>query len=327
MARELHTLNEVETELVNEFVEGGIAETPEEALQLLIDAGEIADVESNGGSSSYIPEGFMELKFNSGHQKAGFTVANRQAKKEKNKDFNFESGVYYYGTKLVKDKDTGLINFADSSMGDNVGDNPEIIITGIQYGGSRYVPNAKDNVSTTFAPNMFEQSQKDMIDFNSKKSFYQIRQELFKEFEVDPKKYETRKNIPDNKKVSFEAHIFGLVNVEGTWKPFMMTEKVKSNDRDFLYDFNEEVKGKQKSKLIAKINVEEDLEGNFIKKAVFDRDIDLDEYKETFSKSVMNNMKVVSKFLAEQKENLKGNTGASEEEPKEEVEDENIDWE
>jgi len=57
MARELHTLNEVETELVNEFVEGGIAETAEEALQLLIDAGEITDTESNNGGSSYIPEG------------------------------------------------------------------------------------------------------------------------------------------------------------------------------------------------------------------------------------------------------------------------------
>ena len=38
-------------------------------------------------------------------------------------------------------------------------------------------------------------------------------------------------------------------------------------------------------------------------------------------------MKAVSKFLAEQKENLKGSTVTSEEEPKEEVEDENIDWE
>jgi len=323
MARQLHTLTEEETQLVQEFVEGGIAETSEDALQLLIDAGEISDAESNGGGSSYIPEGFMELKFNSGHQKASFTVANRQAKKEKNTDFNFESGMYYYGTRLVKDKDTGTINFAESSLGDNVGENPEIVITGIQYGGSRFVPSAKDNVSTTFAPNMFEQSQKAMIDFNSKKSFFQIRQELFKEFEVDPKKYETRKNIPDNKKVSFEAHIFGLVNVEGEWKPFMMTEKVKSNDRDFLYDFNEDVKGKQKSKLVAKIEVEEDAEGNLIKKAIFDRDIELAEYKETFSNLVMSNMKAVSKFLAEQKESVKT---SSKEEP-EETEDENIEWE
>lgn len=324
MARALHTLNEEETNLVNEFVEGGIADTPEEALQLLIDAGEIVDAESNGGASTYIPEGFLELKFNSGHQKAGFTVANRQAKKEKNKDFNFESGVYYYGTKLVKDKDAGLINFSESSVGANLGDNPEIVITGIQYGGTRYVPNAKDNVSTTFAPNMFTDSQKNMIDFISKKSFYQIRQELFAEFEVDTKKPETRKNIPDNKKVSFEAHIFGLVNVEGEWKPFMMTEKVKSNDRDFLYDFNESVKGKQKSRLIAKIEVEEDAEGNFIKKAVFDTDISVEDYKEQFSKLVMQNMKVVSKFLAEQKEAVKGST--SETETTKEEEDEQIDW-
>lgn len=322
MARQLHTLNEEETNLVNEFVEGGIAETAEEALQLLIDAGEITDTESNGGGSSFIPDGYEVLKFNSGHQKAGFTVANRQAKKEKNKDFNFESGVYYYGTKLVKDKETGAINFAESSLGVNVGDNPEIVITGVQYGGTRYVPNAKDNVSTTFAPNMYTEGQKNMIDMNSKKSFYVIRQELFTEFEVDTKRPETRKNIPDNKKVSFEAHIFGLVNAEGEWKPFMMSEKVKSNDRDFLYDFNESVKSKTKSRLVAKIEVEEDAEGNFIKKAVFDRDIEPTEYKETFSKLVMQNMKSLSKFLAEQKEAVKGNK----QEPKEEEpEDEDLD--
>lgn len=322
MARQLHTLNEEETNLVNEFVEGGIAETAEEALQLLIDAGEISDTEANGGGSSFIPEGYEVLKFNSGHQKAGFTVANRQAKKEKNKDFNFESGVYYYGTKLVKDKETGAINFSESSVGVNLGDNPEIVITGVQYGGTRYVPNAKDNVSTTFAPNMFTAGQQNMIDINSKKSFYDIRQELFAEYEVDPKKPETRKNIPDNKKVSFGAYIFGLVNVEGEWKPFMMSEKVKSNDRDFLYDFNESIKSKTKSRLIAKIEVEEDLEGNFIKKAVFDRDIEPAEYKETFSKLVMQNMKSLSKFLAEQKEAVKGN---KQEAKDEEPEDEDLD--
>ena len=323
MARQLHTLNAEETALVNEFVEGGIADSAEEALQLLIDAGEITDTENNGGGSSFIPEGFEVLKFNSGHQKAGFTVASRQAKKEKNKEFEFESGVYYYGTKLVKDKDTGAINFAESSVGDNLGDSPQIIITGIQYGGTRYVPNAKDNVSTTFAPNMFVEGQKSMIDFNSKKSFYQLRQELFAEFDVDTKKPETRKNIPDNKKMHFEAHIFGLVNVNGEWKPFMMSEKVKSNDRDFLYDFNEAVKSKQKSKVIAKITVEEDGEGNFIKKAVFERDIDQKEYTETFSKLVMQNMKGVSKFLAEQKEGIKSSKTSQEEA---EVEEE-IEWE
>ena len=319
MARQLHTLTEEETNLVNEFVEGGIAETAEEALQLLIDAGEITDTESNGGGSSYIPEGYEVLKFNSGHQKAGFTVANRQAKKEKNKDFNFESGVYYYGTKLVKDKETGAIDFSESSVGHNLGDNPEIVITGVQYGGTRYVPNAKDNVSTTFAPNMFTVGQQSMIDMNSKKSFYDIRQELFTEFEVDPKKPETRKNIPDNKKVSFESHIFGLVNVEGDWKPFMMSEKVKSNARDFLYEFNESVKSKTKSRLIAKIEVEEDAEGNFIKKAVLSRDIEPTEYKETFSKLVMQNMKSLSKFLADQKEAVKGSKQETkEEEPEDE---------
>lgn len=325
MARQLHTLTTEETNLVNEFVEGGIAETLEEALQLLIDAGEISDTELNGGSSSFIPEGFELLKFNSGHQKASFTVANRQAKKEKNKDINFESGVYYYGTKLVKDKDTGAFNFEESSMGENLGANPEIVITGVQYGGTRYVPNAKDNFSTTFAPNMYTEGQKSMIDMNSKKSFYTIRQELYAEFDVDPKKYETRKNIPDNKKVSFEAHIFGLVNVNNEWKPFMMSEKVKSNDRDFLYDFNESIKSKQRSRLVAKIEVEEDMEGNFIKKAVFDRDISVDDYKETFSKLIMQNMKAVSKFLADQKESVKGSSENTNDKDVEE-DDDNIDW-
>jgi len=325
MARELHTLNAEETNLVNEFVEGGIAETPEEALQLLIDAGEITDTESSGGASSFMPEGFLELKFSSGHQRSGFTVANRQAKKEKNKEFVFESGVYYYGTKLVKDKDTGSINFEESLVGENLGDNPEIVITGIQYGGSRYIPNAKDNVSTTFAPNMFTEGQKSMIDFNSKKSFYQIRQDLFTEYEVDPKKPETRKNIPDNRKVSFEAHVFGLVKINDEWKPFMTTEKVKSNDRDFLYDFNEANKGKQKSKIIAKIDVEEDADGNFIKKAVFSEDISAEDYKSTFSKLVMENMKAVSKFLAEQKQGIKANKEDSKDSDTE-TEDEQIDW-
>ena len=58
MARTLDTLNEQETQLVQDFVDM-MGCTEDEALQMLIDAGTISG--TVGGSGSYIPEGFAQL--------------------------------------------------------------------------------------------------------------------------------------------------------------------------------------------------------------------------------------------------------------------------
>ena len=72
MARELHSLNETEMGMVNEYVEAGIASSHEEALKFLLESGMIQD--RVGGGGTYIPEGYAYLKFHNGHQKSKFTI-------------------------------------------------------------------------------------------------------------------------------------------------------------------------------------------------------------------------------------------------------------
>jgi len=331
MARELHTLNEVETELVNEFVEGGIAETAEEALQLLIDAGEIADTESKG--TSYIPEGFEFLKFSSGNSMNPFTIINEEAE-EAGLDNKFKKGHYYYGVKTPKKEDKSY-DFDNFNWGEDVGASPKLVITHILYNGSRFpINNDKvklDGVTSTYEVGMNFSHQKGMIDITSKKSIYALRQEQIKEQGVS--KYADVE--PKEAKIKFKTTVFGLVEVNGEWKPFILIEDQKFEEKDFLYEFNKDTKGKIKSKILATIRLEnaktESGVRYYMKHLIVDRDIEPSEYKETFSKLAMNNMKAVSKFLADQKESINKSISNSSSTPnkessEDEVEDENIDW-
>jgi hypothetical protein len=130
MARELHSLNETEMGMVNEYVEAGIASSHEEALKFLLESGMIQD--RVGGGGTYIPEGYTYLKFHNGHQKSKFTQVDKLAKKAK-KDSPFEVENWYLGAEFPKD-DSGNIILDSVVRGEELGQNPNLVITHILCG-------------------------------------------------------------------------------------------------------------------------------------------------------------------------------------------------
>ena len=178
MARELHSLNETEMGMVNEYVEAGIASSHEEALKFLLESGMIQD--RVGGGGTYIPEGYVYLKFHNGHQKSKFTQVDKLAKKSK-KDSPFEVENWYLGSEFPKD-DSGNILLDSVVKGEELGQNPTIVVTHIMYSGRRFNPvKPNEAVTTTLANGMNNEHQRQMIDLKSKKSLYDIRQEQIKQ--------------------------------------------------------------------------------------------------------------------------------------------------
>jgi len=324
MARALHTLTEEETTLVNEFVEGGLAETHEEALQMLIDANAIQDTEDMGGNASFIPEGFTELKFHSGHQKSAFTKVDKMHKKAKT-DSPFDIENWYLGAKFPKDEDKNII-LNEVNAGYNLGMNPTIVVTHILYKGARFNPaEPSDTVETILGHSMFPSSQEEMIDKKSKKSLAKLRAELFAE-------YGGKDKVPNDKKIKFVAVVYGLAKTEDGWKPFEFDATIGKEEYNSVKTFIEDAQARQNSrnkflssKYLCEIDTQEDPnnDGNYFKIIKIKDELDTELRKE-LNPLIMSNMKAVSKFLAEQKESVKGNK--DKEAPDEETEDENIDW-
>ena len=318
MARELHTLNEEELGLVQDYVDSGIADTQEEALQYLLESGSISGSVSKGGS--FMPEGFVELLFHSGHPKSKFTQVDKLAKKSK-KDSPFETENWYLGSEFPKDED-GNINLDGVKVGDCVGMSPEIIVTHIQYKGIRFNPADKDSaVDTTLQPNMFTASQKEMIDMKSKRSLFDLRAEQVKEAGV--KVYNELKN---EDKIKFQANVFGIVKTEDGWKPFLTKATIGKPEYNMVAEFIEELNSKKKllTNYICKIDTEEDVAnaGNYFKIIKIQSEIDADT-KEEVKSLFRHNAVSISKFLADQKEYVKN--GGTETSTDTENEDE-IDW-
>jgi len=293
--REFHTLNEAELEIVNNYVEMFEC-SEEEGLKFALEAGEISESESSGGGS-FIPEGFKELKFHSGHPKSKFTKVDKMSKKAK-VDTPFETENWYYGAEFPTDDDKNLL-LDKVQKGEELGMCPEMIVTHIQYSGQRFIPDAQDNISTILAPNMFNDSQKQMIDTKSKRSLYELRTELFAE-------YGGKENVPNERKIKFEASIFGLVKTESGWKPFVLKASIGKPEYNTVAKYLEDSKGKVGNTLLCRLNTEEDSssDGNYFKIIEVIEPLDPDTKKET-RPFVMSNMKAVSKFLAEQKESVK----------------------
>ena len=193
MSRELHTLNETEMGMVNEYVESGIASTHEEALKYLIESGMIQA--KTGGAGTYMPEGFEHLKFHNGHTKSKFSQINKKAKK----DAPFEVEKWYLGAKFPKDE-AGNVSLETFEKGMELDTCPELIVTHIMYSGKRFTPSKpKDAVGTTLANGMTNDFQKQMIDFKSKKSMYELRSEQLKTLKLE--KYS---DVPQGIKSSLE---------------------------------------------------------------------------------------------------------------------------
>ena len=324
MARELHSLNETEMGMVNEYVGAGIASSHEEALKFLLESGMIQDRAVGGGI--YIPEGYAYLKFHNGHQKSKFTQVDKLAKKAK-KDSPFEVENWYLGSEFPKD-DSGNIILDSVVKGEELGQNPTIIITHVMYSGKRFNPiKPNEAINTTLANGMNIEHQKQMIDLKSKKSLYDIRQEQLKQFGAE--KYA---DVEKDEKVKFSINVFGLVKTaENGWKKFWLEDTVGKPEFRLEEDFQDEVKKSKKAfwNFLVELSTIEDPNsaGNYNRKLIIKGEIDSDTRKDVLP-LIGEASKSISKFLEEQKAQVsrQGSAGASNQTSNDTLDDEEISW-
>ena len=323
MARELHSLNETEMGMVNEYVEAGIASSHEEALKFLLESGMIQD--RVGGGGTYIPEGYAYLKFHNGHQKSKFTQVDKLAKKAK-KDSPFEVENWYLGAEFPKD-DSGNILLDSVVKGEELGQNPTLVITHIMYSGRRFNPvKPNEAVTTTLANGMNIEHQKQMIDLKSKKSLYDIRQEQLKHFNVE--KYA---EVEKDEKVKFSINVFGLAKTENGWKKFWLEDTVGKPEFRLEEEFQDEVRKSKKAfwNFLVELSTNEDSNsaGNYNRKLIIKGEIDADTRKEVLP-LIGEASKSISKFLEEQKAQVsrQGSRQGSTEASNDTLADEEINW-
>ena len=323
MARELHSLNETEMGMVNEYVEAGIASSHEEALKFLLESGMIQD--RVGGGGTYVPEGYVYLKFHNGHQKSKFTQVDKLAKKAK-KDSPFEVENWYLGSEFPKD-DSGNIILDSVVRGEELGQNPTLVVTHIMYSGRRFNPvKPNEAVNTTLANGMNLEHQKQMIDLKSKKSLYDIRQEQLKQSGVE--KYA---DIEKDEKVKFAINVFGLAKTESGWKKFWLEDTVATPAFRLEEDFLDEVQKSKKASwnFLTELSTIEDANsaGNYNRKLLIKGDLDVDTRKEVLP-LIGEASRSISKFLEDQKVQVssrQGSAGVSNQAQDDLVEEE-IDW-
>ena len=323
MARELHSLNETEMGMVNEYVEAGIASSHEEALKFLLESGMIQD--RVGGGGTYIPEGYAYLKFHNGHQKSKFTQVDKLAKKSK-KDSPFEVENWYLGAEFPKD-DSGNILLDSVVKGEELGQNPTLVVTHIMYSGRRFNPvKPNEAVTTTLANGMNIEHQKQMIDLKSKKSLYDIRQEQLKQYGVE--KYA---EVEKDEKVKFAINIFGLVKTENGWKKFWLEDTVGKPEFRLEEEFQDEVRKSKKASwnFLVELSTIEDPNsaGNYNRKLIIKGEIDADTRAEVLP-LIGEASRAVSKFLEDQKAQVsrQGSAEASNQASNDKLDDEEINW-
>ena len=323
MARELHSLNETEMGMVNEYVEAGIASSHEEALKFLLESGMIQD--RVGGGGTYIPEGYAYLKFHNGHQKSKFTQVDKLAKKSK-KDSPFEIENWYLGAEFPKD-DSGSISLDSVVRGEELGQNPTLVITHIMYSGRRFNPvKPNEAVTTTLANGMNNEHQRQMIDLKSKKSLYDIRQEQLKQFGVE--KYA---DVSEDEKVKFVLNVFGLAKTENGWKKFWLEDTVGKPEFRLEEEFQDEVIKSKKAfwNFLVELSTNEDPNsaGNYNRKLIIKGELDADTRKEVLP-LIGEASRAISKFLEDQKAQVSRQVSAesSNQTSNDKLEDEEINW-
>ena len=323
MARELHSLNETEMGMVNEYVEAGIASSHEEALKFLLESGMIQD--RVGGGGTYIPEGYAYLKFHNGHQKSKFTQVDKLAKKSK-KDSPFEVENWYLGAEFPKD-DSGNILLDSVVKGEELGQNPTLVVTHIMYSGRRFNPvKPNEAVTTTLANGMNIEHQRQMIDLKSKKSLYDIRQEQIKQYGVE--KYA---EVEKDEKVKFAINVFGLAKTENGWKKFWLEDTVGTPAFRLEEEFQDEVRKSKKASwnFLVELSTNEDPNsaGNYNRKLIIKGELDADDRKEVLP-LIGEASRSISKFLEDQKAQVsrQGSAGASNQTSNDTLADEEINW-
>ena len=323
MARELHSLNETEMGMVNEYVEAGIASSHEEALKFLLESGMIQD--RVGGGGTYIPEGYVYLKFHNGHQKSKFTQVDKLAKKAK-KDSPFEVENWYLGAEFPKD-DSGNILLDSVVRGEELGQNPTLVVTHIMYSGRRFNPvKPNEAVTTTLANGMNNEHQRQMIDLKSKKSLYDIRQEQIKQYGVE--KYA---EIEKDEKVKFAINVFGLAKTENGWKKFWLEDTVGKPEFRLEEEFQDEVRKSKKASwnYLTELSTIEDPNsaGNYNRKLIIKGELGADDRKEVLP-LIGEASRSISKFLEDQKAQVSRqvSAGASNQTSNDTLVDEEINW-
>ena len=323
MARELHSLNETEMGMVNEYVEAGIASSHEEALKFLLESGMIQD--RVGGGGTYIPEGYAYLKFHNGHQKSKFTQVDKLAKKSK-KDSPFEVENWYLGAEFPKD-DSGNILLDSVVEGEELGQNPLLVITHIMYSGRRFNPvKPNEAINTTLANGMNIEHQRQMIDLKSKKSLYDIRQEQIKQYGVE--KYA---EIEKDEKVKFAINVFGLAKTENGWKKFWLEDTVGKPEFRLEEEFQDEVRKSKKASwnFLVELSTNEDPNsaGNYNRKLIIKDELSADDRKEVLP-LIGEASRSISKFLEDQKAQVSRqvSAGASNQASNDKLDDEEINW-
>lgn len=323
MARELHTLNETEMGMVNEYVESGIADTHEEALKYLLESGMIQD--RVGGKGVYIPEGYAHLKFHNGHQKSMFSIIDKLSKKAK-VDSPFELENWYLGADADKNED-GTFILESVKKGYELGMNPEIIVTHIMYSGNKFNPSKpKEAVGTTLSNSMNIEHQKQMIDLKSKKSLYTLRQEQLKQFNVE--KYS---DIEPLEKIKFTINVFCLVKTEDGWKKAWIENTVGKPEFRLESDFLEEVTKVRKTPMFNFITTLETNEdptnaGSYIRKLNIKEALPT-EIRAEILPLVGECNRAISKFLSDQRDLVMNSNSTPEQAIQEDsLEEDEIEW-
>lgn len=300
MARELSSLSDSELGLVNDYVEAGVCETHEQALEMLILNGFIQ--ESLGSSRAYEVEGLLKLEFHSKQPNALYSQVN-DALEEQELPIKFKARKWFYGSVFPRDKETKKIILDQVEIGHEFDGNPEVIVTHIYYKGRRFNPDKKDEaIETTLGLNMFPDTTKTMIDFKSGKSMYDLRQEQLKEFKVD-----TYDKVPLTEKIKFEAQVYGLVKVKKEWKPFVYRCNIGKLEFNSVAKLIEQCKKEDKKcyeYVCEIITTKEEGKNNFMK-IITPKELVSDKLKEEIKPLFFQNVKNVTKFVNEQRDGVK----------------------
>lgn len=280
------TQNEQIQKFIEDLEASGAGQfTYEEAKAILESNGELV---TEGGGPIGFPflmegiEDLKELKTCSLFGSSTFLAYNMAVKGKKGAE-KFEEGEFYLGTTFKKDEEGNLI-LDECNMGTHIGEKANLIIIGNSFYKNRSIYGLKDPdfdaVMTTFANDTFEAGQKQMIDHNSGKTAWDLRNEQIKA-------YGKLTDVPKEEKIGLMQYIFGLVETEDGWKPFWMKQKFNMNEDSITMVIQELVKNKElRNKIVSFESYYDQKTQRFFKRATIEGDVGAKDKKLVLTASV-----------------------------------------
>lgn len=328
----LADLNNEQLDIVHEIVElFDISE--EEALEQCLADGSISLTRA---STSYLPEGYKELKLYTLNNKSNLFKANK-AYKAKNKKDLFQEDTFYYDInipRIVGDDGKKTKEFeVENITAIEVGTEPEVIITNTLYKAERRLfkgeTPAENNFETIFGINMFEEGQSEMIIKNCKddsikgKSMFDYIQELKKKYGKEKSK------IPTAEQYTFRVVVFGLVKIDGKWEKFYFISLNRFGDDNLVTEFDKKRTG-VKSNYLGKLFIDgTDVNENPIFKLDVVKKLTMDDLVENDLKILIrDSVQNVSKWQKESVENARSSKSTKEDTKSDntETEEDTISW-